>query len=91
MARESFNRKRIETIFKRFCDTNGFRIATGWGDVGGFALDYYPGGGGYQIVQITTTGGAQHTPFGVQRYKPSAFADLLWFGEAVGNFRNGRR
>ena len=72
------NRKMINHLFALFCRANGFRLAERHNDEDGFAIDYYPIGGGYQVVQLGKNGGVSQ-PFGSRRYKPALFADILRF------------
>jgi len=85
------SKKLVENKFKWFVEALGGKLAQGYNDVGGYALNYNGIYGGYNIVRIVNAGGGQSQPFGSGRRKASAFVDALELATTALEIKAGRR
>jgi hypothetical protein len=76
----------ITKAFKWWADAYGFRLSRGWNpktrkNDPGFALDYAPIYGGYNIVELSSENTGESQPFGGMRYSPRDLYNMLMFAE----------
>lgn len=76
---ERTTKKQVVAQFERLLAVLGKRRARGFGDVGGWRLDYQPDYGGIVIEEIDNTGGGVSHPIMERRLPPREFVTAIHF------------
>lgn len=76
-------KQEVTHAFNALVRATGGRVATGWNDVGGYALDDNSVYGGYVIRRIASDAGGVSHPFGDTRLRASEFVTTCRFAIAA--------